>query len=212
MEKDILAHVEPQMTQASNPDPAAQSAGALHAGQAPPEDATLTTRRGVNGGEEKLHHGDSGDMENTSALGSCPSGHADTPCPDGAPVSAALQGANSGGSVGKKTSQKRRNTREGKIVYLPWPLTLHTRASSATLALDQPSVTEVLPVANTRIKVGHESREQGTGDEEEKTALSPQPWNSEAGAPVPMASPGQPPAEEASGRHQGDKCQAEKHM
>lgn len=198
MDKDLSAHMEALITQASDIDPATRAAGALTVAappvQTPLEDTPPTASHGVNVGQKSVGQKDNDEMEKVSDFSLCPSADADGPCPDLALVHAALEeascAADGGENVGKKNSRKRRNKKESKMVYLPLPLTLQTRASSAAQFLSQTGVMESFPIAN----VGQASNEQRW---DEMSVLS-QPWEALDGALLPDTSPVQSSLEEAS--------------
>ncbi|XP_037368833.1 uncharacterized protein LOC119246577 [Talpa occidentalis] len=127
--------------------------------------------------------------DTTASLAALPAEANHTPWPDAAPdrVHAAWQGAGCAGSTGKKNIWKGRNRKENKNVYLPWPLTLQTRASSAAPVLGQNCVPGVLPFAHTGVNVGQNKEKLGNG-EQEKTAILTLPWKEPADALLPAAS------------------------
>ncbi|KAG3272734.1 hypothetical protein H1C71_030980 [Ictidomys tridecemlineatus] len=198
MNKDFSARMEALITQASDIDPATTAAGAL-TGVVPPvktllEDAPLTASHGVNVGQKSVGQKDNDEMKKVCDFSLYLSAEADGPCPDLALVHAALEedscAADGEDNVGKKTSRKRRNKKESKIVYLPLPLTLQTRASSAAQFLSQSCAMESFPIAN----VGQASNEQRW----DETSVLAQPWEALNGAVPPETSPGQSSLEEAS--------------
>nr|XP_012606802.1 uncharacterized protein LOC105863842 [Microcebus murinus] len=195
MEKDILAHRKALTTQASDTDPVTAAPPV----RTPLGDASTAASRGVNVGQKSVGQKENDEMGKMSVLGLCPSAEAGSPFPEVALAHVVSEGAssaaNSGGSIGKKNRRKRRNRKESKGLCLPWPLTLHTSASSASPVLDQTSATGALPVADN---VRQESREpRRTGKKGNSSVLS-KSRKATAGTLRPAASPVQPPHEGAS--------------
>ncbi|XP_027463303.1 uncharacterized protein LOC113930297 [Zalophus californianus] len=200
MEKDILTHVEAPVTQASDTDPGtlAAQATAQPEVQIPLEGALLAASSGENVGQQSPGPGENEEMENRSVLILSLSTGADGQCPDLGPVDAALQGSNTWGNAGRKGSRKRRNRKQTKIVYLPWPLTLQTRASSAAPVLGQSRVLGALGSADTGDSEAGENRGQGEDEESENTSILTEPQEAPADALWPATSAVQPSLEEAS--------------
>ncbi|XP_019282383.2 uncharacterized protein LOC109253667 [Panthera pardus] len=200
MEKDILTYMEPPMTQACDTDPAtvAAPARAPPGLQTPLEGAVSAASSGVHVGQESMEPGEYDEVEKMSVLSLGPSAEADAPHAGEVPGHAALQGTSSQGNTGKKTSRKRRNRKENKVVYLPWPLTLQTRASSAAPVLGQTRVTGALPIADTGVGAVYENREEREWDDKEKVPIATWPEKAHAGAPLPAESTAQASLEEAS--------------
>ncbi|EPY82891.1 hypothetical protein CB1_000612004 [Camelus ferus] len=196
MKKDVLAHMEALTTQASNTDSATAHEGAPPTVETATVDATLAASSGVNEGQETMGPREGNVTDKMSDFSLYPSAEAEPSSPQEAPIHTTLQEANSRRNMGKKNSRKRRNRKEDKIVYLPWPLTLQTRASSAAPVLGHTCVTEPFPGDNIEITVGNETREQRSDDEKEKTSILTQSCKAPAVAPLPAASPVPPSLEE----------------
>lgn len=142
-----------------------------------------------------MGQGESDEMDKRSVLSLYLRAEADALCPHMTPAHAALQGANSKRNIRKKNSCKRRNRRESDSVYLPWPLTLQTRASSTAPVLGQTCVVRALPVANTGVDVRHENRKPMGNVEEEKISVLTKTCKAPTGALLPATSPYQPSSE-----------------
>lgn len=200
--EDILTHRELPMTQARDTDRATAAAHgrALPVVQTLLRDAGPTASSGVHVGQKSMGPGENNEVEKMSALSLGPSSEADAPCPDEVPVHAAFHGPSSQGNTGKKNSRKRRNRKENKVVYLPWPLTLQTRASSAAPVLGQTCVTGALPVADSGVSAMYENREEGESDDKEKASIVTQPEKSVAGTPLPGECPVQASLEAAANK------------
>ncbi|XP_019660258.1 uncharacterized protein LOC109490362 [Ailuropoda melanoleuca] len=201
MEKDILTHVDAPVTQASDTDPdtEAAQARALREAQTPLEGPPLAASSGVNVGQESTGPGENKEMENVSVLSSSLSAEVDGQCADAGQVGAALRGPDTLGNAGRKGSRKRRNRKQTKIVYFPWPLTLQTRASSAAPVLGRSRVLGALVFADSRDSEVGESGEQGEDEESENASiLTEKPQEEPAEALWPATSAVQASLEEAS--------------
>ncbi|XP_077743450.1 uncharacterized protein LOC144307509 [Canis aureus] len=203
MEKDVVSHEEALVSQANNTDPgtAAAEAGPLPEAENPPEGAPAAASSGVDVGQESTGPGENEEMQDMSVVSMPPSVKADGgPCPEGVlvPGNVTPQGANPEGNAGKPGSGKRRNRKRSTIVYLPWPLTLQTRASSAAPVLGQTRILGSLSLADTEEEVVYETSEPGGDKEAENTAVLSQPQEAPADALWPAASPVEPPLEDAS--------------
>ena len=192
MEKDILAHMEALTTQAKDTDSAAAYKGAPPAIQTVLEDANLDASSGGNVGQESMGPREGDEVEKMSNLSLCLDMEAEAPRPQAAPDHAIGQRANIRGCTGKKNSRKRRNRKERKMVYLPCPLTLRTRASSAAPVLGH---APVLGPLLEDVSVEGETWEQRENGEGKKASILSQSRMALAGALLPAASPTQSYAE-----------------
>ncbi|XP_025132382.2 uncharacterized protein LOC112582222 [Bubalus bubalis] len=192
MEKDILAHMEALTTQAKDTDSAAAYKGAPPAIQTVLEDANLDASSGGNVGQESMGPREGDEVEKMSNLSLCQDMEAEAPRPQAAPDHAIGQRANIRGCTGKKNSRKRRNRKERKMVYLPCPLTLRTRASSAAPVLGH---APVLGPLLEDVSVEGETWEQRENGEGKKASILSQSRMALAGALLPAASPTQSYAE-----------------
>lgn len=192
MEKDILAHMEALTTQAKDTDSAAAYKGAPPAIQTVLEDANLDASSGGNVGQESMGPREGDEVEKMSNLSLCQDMEAEAPRPQAAPDHAIGQRANIRGRTGKKNSRKRRNRKERKMVYLPCPLTLRTRASSAAPVLGH---APVLGPLLEDVSVEGETWEQRENGEGKKASILSQSRMALAGALLPAASPTQSYAE-----------------
>ena len=192
MEKDILAHMEALTTQAKDTDSAAAYKGAPPAIQTVLEDANLDASSGGNVGQESMGPREGDEVEKMSNLSLCQDMEAEAPRPQAAPDHAIGQRANIRGCTGKKNSRKRRNRKERKMVYLPCPLTLRTRASSAAPVLGH---APVLGPLLEDVSVEGETWEQRENGEGKKASILSQSRMALAGALLPAASPTQSSAE-----------------
>ncbi|XP_032692974.1 uncharacterized protein LOC116854867 [Lontra canadensis] len=190
MEKDTLTHVEAPVTQASDTDPGTAAGPAT----APPDVQTPLegASSGVNVGQESPGPGENEEMENMSVLISNLSAEADGQRPEVSPVDATVQGPNTLRNAGRKGSRKGRNRKQTKIVYLPWPLTLQTRASSAAPVLRRSHVLGALASAVPRDSEVGGDREQGEDEGSENTSTLTEPQVEHANAIWPAASAVQP--------------------
>lgn len=192
MEKDILAHMEALTIQAKDTDSAAAYKGAPPAIQTVLEDANLDASSGGNVGQESMGPREGDEVEKMSNLSLCQDMEAEAPRPQAAPDHAIGQRANIRGCTGKKNSRKRRNRKERKMVYLPCPLTLRTRASSAAPVLGH---APVLGPLLEDVSVEGETWEQRENGEGKKASILSQSRMALAGALLPAASPTQSYAE-----------------
>lgn len=189
MEKDMLTHMAALTTRAGDMDSATAQAGAPSAVQTALKDAALAANNGVNVEQESMGPREGDEMEKISDLSLCASVEAEAPCPQAPTDHRALREANGQGNSRKKKSRKRRNKRESKLVYLPWPLTLQTRASSAAPVLGHACVRGPLPDDSVEVGVADATGEQSENGERENTSVLTEPWDAPVGALLPAASP-----------------------
>ncbi|XP_064134741.1 uncharacterized protein LOC111751848 [Loxodonta africana] len=194
-------------TQARDTDPATITAAPTAA--APPvptllEDATPAASSGANMGQKCRDPKENGEVEKKLGLTLCQRAQVGALHPDAAPVHDVFEGASpaasSGVDRGKNGSRKGRNRKENKNVYLPWPLTLGTRASSAAPVLSQTSVVGALPAASSGVGESRNHR----GDGEKKISILARPSKAPPGTLCPAASAVQASLEEASLAASGD--------
>lgn len=186
MEEDILTLMEALTTQASDTDSDPVAAGSVEV--APPiqtlplEDALSTACHGVNLEQKNAHQKKTEDTREMFSFSPCLSAEVPGPCTNVAPE--VPSDTNGGANGGKKSSRKRRNRKKSMEVYLPWPVTLETRASSTSIFCCHASGMGALS-----------SKEQGTRGGKEKTVVCAQFWQEPAGTLLPEASPVQPSLE-----------------
>lgn len=195
MEKDILAHMEALTTQANDADSAAAYTGAPPTIQTVLEDTNLDASSGGNVGQESMGPREGDEVEKMSNLSLCLDMEAEAPRPQAAPNHAIWQRANIREHIGKKNSRKRRNRKERKMVYLPCPLTLRTRASSAAPVLGHAPVLAPLLEDDIEVSVEDEAWEQRQSGEGKKASTLSQSRMAPAGALLPAGSPTQSSAE-----------------
>lgn len=195
MEKDILAHMEALTTQANDADSAAAYTGAPPAIQTVLQDANLDASSGGNVRQESMGPRESDEVEKMSNLSLCLNMEAEAPRPRAATNHTIWQRTNIRGRIGKKNSHKRRNRKERKMVYLPCPLILRTRASSAAPVLGHTPFLGPLLEDDIEVSVENETWEQRENSEGEKASILSQSQMTPAGALLPAASPTQSSAE-----------------
>lgn len=191
MEKDILAHMEALTTQANDADSVTAPAGPLPTVQTPLKDATLPESNGESVGQKSMGQAESDEVEKRSVLSWCPSAGSHALCLHVTPIHAALQEANSRRNARNKNSRKRRNIKKKRVVFIPWPLILQTRASSAAPVLGFSCVME----AHTGVNVAGEETEQVGSDEKENTSVLTKPLMVPSCALWLATSPFQPSSE-----------------
>ncbi|XP_008271097.2 uncharacterized protein [Oryctolagus cuniculus] len=186
MEEDISPLREVLTTQASHTDPdpdeAVPHAEAPAPVQTPLEDASSTASQGVGVGQKGIGQEENDEMGKMSGFSLC------TSVPDVALLHDSSKrtscAAKRGEKIGKKNSRKRRNRKEGKTIYLPWPLMLQTRASSAAQVLGQTCTPRALPFAEVELQSEHA--------EKERASVLTEPWKALADSLLPAARPVQP--------------------
>ncbi|XP_058514634.1 uncharacterized protein LOC131478524 [Ochotona princeps] len=184
MEKDVLAHNMVQTTQAGDTAPTEATTGT----EAPPlaqtalQDAPSTANPGINVGHKSMgqeEKAESGRKSHVSLSVNVPDValiHVTSETPSSV--------GDSGENVGKKSSRKRRNKKEGKILYLPWSLMLHSRTTSVSHSLGQKCTSQDMPHTGERLK-------SKSGAKDTASVLT-QPWESLAGTLLPATNPVQP--------------------